>query len=377
MKKKLLFIFLFAFTFLSYAQFPENFDGTTFPPTGWTTFRGTNGLGTAQDWRAGGTPPAYAISQFENVTGGLAEDWLVTPQFTVDATNVMMKFRSADNYTPDYGSVYTIRVSTASQTTHADFTIIKTLGETDMVSQTFTTFYADLSAYVGQAIYVAFVHTNDNGDVWYLDAIDLIPAATAPNEAITPTPADGAVDVFVDPTDGPDADTLPDNKVSFSWQPATSGGAPTVYEFYLGTSATALNKLGEVPTTSINLVGMNFSTQYFWKVVPKNSGGVPTTPATWSFTTGVDTASVLDEELKTSVSIFPTTANDIITIKNNSDKGLNKISIYDLNGKVVLQQELDNLKGIKTINVSNLSSGLYFVELNTEKAKVVKKMIKK
>ena len=176
---------LFGFITIANAQFPESFE-TAVPPTGWASFRGTNDLGTNYDWTTStiansGSQAAYV--RYENVTGGLAEDWLVTPQFTPDASSNLLTFMQRQSYTSNYGSVYTVRVSTASQTTHADFTIINTQTEAD-----FTTVYSmkeiDLSSYEGTPIYVAFVMENDDGDNWLIDDVELseIPACPAPDQ---------------------------------------------------------------------------------------------------------------------------------------------------------------------------------------------------
>ncbi|NHM02806.1 hypothetical protein G4D72_11880, partial [Flavobacterium sp. KDG-16] len=47
MKKLLLLLFMFAGLSV-FGQLTENFEGATFPPTGWTTFE--TGTGTAQSW---------------------------------------------------------------------------------------------------------------------------------------------------------------------------------------------------------------------------------------------------------------------------------------------------------------------------------------
>ncbi|WP_353170142.1 hypothetical protein, partial [Flavobacterium sp.] len=47
MKKLLLLLFMFA-GFSVFGQISENFEGTTFPPTGWTTFE--TGTGAGQSW---------------------------------------------------------------------------------------------------------------------------------------------------------------------------------------------------------------------------------------------------------------------------------------------------------------------------------------
>jgi len=153
----------------------EDFDGETFPAEGWASFRGENDLGTGYDWEASST---YAVSgtnsahvRYENVDGGLAEDWLVTPMFVPDASNNHISFSHRQAYGTDYGSSYAIKVSTASQTTHADFTDIATWTEADFEPSEFTSIEFSLADYIGVPIYVAFVMTNDDGDDWYIDDV--------------------------------------------------------------------------------------------------------------------------------------------------------------------------------------------------------------
>jgi hypothetical protein len=181
MIKKITFLLTlcFACTQLTSAQtiMTEGFEGATFPPTGWTSFRGTNGLGVANDWiqaTAPNTGTYSAANQYENVTGGIAEDWLVTSQIDLtSANNAELLFYAAQSYGTDYGSIYEVKVSTASQTTHADFTTVATYNETTLGANGFNLHSVDLSAYDGMMIYIAFVHLNDDGDNWIIDDIEV------------------------------------------------------------------------------------------------------------------------------------------------------------------------------------------------------------
>ena len=86
-----LFILLIAINWQSNAQLTEDFEAGI--PGSWAVFSGTNGLGTFEDWIADTTPntgAGNALSVYENVTGGLAEDWLVTSQ--IDLTSVTCAF---------------------------------------------------------------------------------------------------------------------------------------------------------------------------------------------------------------------------------------------------------------------------------------------
>jgi hypothetical protein len=278
MKKiTMLMAFLLAFATESYAQFPQGFEGTTFPPTGWASFIGTNGLGTAQNWQrttavfATGTACAY-VSYDGADPGQPKEDWLVTPQFTPTAATSSLTFAQRQQYSVDYGSSYTIRVSTTSQTSHAAFTTILTQTEADF-GLAFGPKQVDLSAYIGTPIYVAFVMTNDDGDSWLIDDVNLSSSVTAPGCVSNPSPADMAVDVAV-------------GQVTFSWDVPTTGGPATSYDLFAGDAPGNVTTLvGNFPTNTITL-GLNaFDTLIYWKVVAKNAGGSAIGCAEWSFTT--------------------------------------------------------------------------------------------
>jgi hypothetical protein len=199
---------------------------------------------------------------------------LVTPQFTPSASTNILTFQQRQQFTADWSSTYTVRVSTASQTTHADFTIVDTQVETDF-GLVYSAHNVDLSAYDGVPIYVAFVLTNDDGDGWYIDDVDLIANATAPDCASNPTPTDGATGV----------DVLPSGNVAIAWDAPTTGDAPTAYEIFWGTTSGDLTSLGDLSATSVEITNAQFSTTYYWMVVPKNVGGSATGCAEWSFTT--------------------------------------------------------------------------------------------
>lgn len=207
--KKIYSLLLIALTSLSYGQFTENFDEVTAPelPAGWAVFRGTNGLGVGFDWVTATTRPYSAPNgafvRYE--VGGLNEDWLVTP--LIDLTNytgASLTFYSGQQYTAAYGTIYEIRISTLSQTTHEDFTTEMTFAESDFT--TGITFVAgdlktvDLSTYDGQQIYIAFVMTQNDGDNWFIDnptvTGTLSAAAFERNPTIiSPNPTNGLITI--------------------------------------------------------------------------------------------------------------------------------------------------------------------------------------
>jgi len=178
----LLFFLLITGSFSTQAQLNEGFEGTAFPPLGWSSFIGTNGAGSLQDWQRTtsaadvSTGVGAAFVRYEVTGGPLAEDWLVTPKLRPDAIDFTLYFYQKQAYTFDYGTTYSIQVSTTDQNDPASYTVVASQTEANFTT-TYSLASVDLSAYIGQDIYVAFVMSQDDGDNWYIDDVTGPPLA--------------------------------------------------------------------------------------------------------------------------------------------------------------------------------------------------------
>ncbi|GLB49072.1 T9SS-dependent choice-of-anchor J family protein [Neptunitalea lumnitzerae] len=343
--------------FSAFAQFPETFSAGTLP-TGWTTFIGANGLGATNNWIINSTSYyAYVAPEALSSASDTSEDWLVTPQFTVDATDYMLSFSLANYETADKGSTLSVKVSTNSQTTISDYTNVITYTETQASAAAFATELLDLSAYAGQSVYIAFVVEQNDGDYWYVDNVNMIANATsAPLAATTPTPVDGATAVPLEySTAGASY-----SQVSISWTPATTGDAPLYYEFNLGTSPTNLTSLNTtVSSPTINVYGFSDYTTYYWEVIPVNAVGPATGTSVWSFTTG--TAAMSVETVKEHVfTAYPNPVSSVMHIKGA--EALVKAEVYNQLGQTVLVLENEMLNQ-NTLDLSSLRKGIYIVKV--------------
>ena len=68
-------------------------------------------------------------------------------------------------------------------------------------------------------------------------------------------------------------------------------------------------------------------------------------------------------------------AKDLITISNTENISVNSISITDLNGRIVKQNTYSNETNVQ-VNISDLSSGVYMMNITSDKGSVTKKIIK-
>lgn len=196
---------------VSFGQFTENFDSGATLPGFWTSFRGTNGLGVTQDWGIS-TARSYsgtnsAFVRYEAGTGGVNEDWLVTSAIDLTSyTGNSLTFYGGQQYTLPYGTVYTVMVSTTSQTDIASFTAVATYAEADFTDVTTPALTSqktiDLAAYDGAPeVYIAFVMAQDDGDNWFID--DVTVTGTLGTQAFNrnsmvalyPNPSNGLVNI--------------------------------------------------------------------------------------------------------------------------------------------------------------------------------------
>lgn len=181
--KKIYIITLLFLNLIGYSQpfnFSENFESGI--PSSWATFEtgtgtkvswGVNDLTLTPTYKCGGNYAAFLNR--ENVASGQAIDWLVTPKIIMPS-NGELRFMTKQTLVPNYGSLYSVRVSTTSQTNPAAFTEVVSWSESNLnsVYNVCEEKVVDLSAYpAGTELYIAFVMQNDNGDRWIVDDINL------------------------------------------------------------------------------------------------------------------------------------------------------------------------------------------------------------
>ena len=82
------------------------------------------------------------------------------------------------------------------------------------------------------------------------------------------------------------------------------------------------------------------------------------------------TLSVDDNNLiKENVSLFPNPSNGQLTLKKLSNLELKEAEIIDLNGRVLRSFDISDFQSEKTFDISNLSTGMYFVSISTSSGK--------
>lgn len=74
--------------------------------------------------------------------------------------------------------------------------------------------------------------------------------------------------------------------------------------------------------------------------------------------------------------VYPNPATDVVTITNSDNAAFSSVAFTDVNGRTVKTVDASNVSELQ-INVSDLTSGIYFMNITSENGNAVKKFIKK
>ena len=107
---------------------------------------------------------------------------------------------------------------------------------------------------------------------------------------------------------------------------------------------------------------------FYGQVGDGSSGTFKTSPTS----TTCPTLSIEDNVFTENITIYPNPSNGIINIKNPENISFDRIVLYDLYGKAVLE----STGTISQINIENLSSGFYFIQFTIQGKQFQKKFAK-
>lgn len=305
MKKiTLLFLFLIGSITSSFGQFTEGFESGI--PATWTVLNG----GDTNTWGPFTTPVVFVL---EGTTSALIsysatahDDYLITPAIVVTAgVNDRFSFW-ARSFDVDYPEEFDLMISTTTPTAGA-FTSIEIVAP-DSAATTYTEYTYDLSAYVGQTIYIGMHSTTT--DKWRISVdhvvSDALPAV-APDCATLTAPLNAATGL--DYT----------GAIQLTWDAPTTGGEVGSYDVYLDTNTTPTTLLGNQTALTRNVTGLLPSTTYYWTVVPKNAAGPATGCTVFSFTTMANPVAPYCGPLTWAVDIEPISLVNFAGINNVTD----------------------------------------------------------
>ncbi len=191
----LLALFFAGFTWQGYAQLTEDFEVD--PPAGWT-FMSTEvddpGFIQTTSRVHSGT---YSFYHNDDNVAVASTSYMISPAYTV-VTGDELNFWYNQNFTVSYYDYSGVWISTASNDPIAnpgDFMQLEEFGQTSEDVWTKKTY--DLSAYVGQTVYVAFKYTGDWATELYIDdfSIEVPPTCPVPYSMMESNLTDTSVDL--------------------------------------------------------------------------------------------------------------------------------------------------------------------------------------
>ncbi|SRX76193.1 ice-binding family protein [Aequorivita antarctica] len=83
-----------------------------------------------------------------------------------------------------------------------------------------------------------------------------------------------------------------------------------------------------------------------------------------------------ENSLDKGLALYPNPADNVVNLVNRTNISLEKMMIYDINGRLVGQTDLRTMQGVKAVDVSSLASGVYVVQIIGDNASIVKRLIK-
>ncbi len=82
------------------------------------------------------------------------------------------------------------------------------------------------------------------------------------------------------------------------------------------------------------------------------------------------------EKEAANISIYPLPAKNTVTINNISSLKMESIEVYNITGELLITESTE-LNEETLVDISDLKAGVYIAKINTEKGKIIKKVIKK
>lgn len=93
------------------------------------------------------------------------------------------------------------------------------------------------------------------------------------------------------------------------------------------------------------------------------------------FSVTADGVAGVNQNLASKLSVYPNPANNVVNIDNNENILVSAVSIVDLNGRTVKSVKFDGVSNAQ-INISDLSSGMYMMNISSDKGMTTKKIVK-
>ncbi|TXD84872.1 T9SS type A sorting domain-containing protein [Subsaximicrobium wynnwilliamsii] len=187
-----------------------------------------------------------------------------------------------------------------------------------------------------------------NGGLW----------AIVPSEAFTVNPYNGVLNTAAAGNDNP-----MEGQAAFN---GTDGGS------LLGSWGTSVIDL------SVLNASANDTVQFRWEMGTDGCNG----RIGWFvdniavYNCSAETLSVSSSTLQNEIQVYPNPSNGLFKLKKMNNISLLKASVYDINGRLIQQVNLSEMTTEASIDMTNASTGMYFMKVQSASAEATFKLIK-
>lgn len=347
-------VFLFAFLQISVAQLNESFEGTEFPPEGWTLIN----EGSSNTWEFYDTGNTGKCTRIK-YNSSAHNDWLITPQIEVKENDKLTLY--AKNHSNSYLEQFHIKLSTSDKQ-QSDFTA--TIASAVEPGTVWEQYSYDLSAYAGQKVYIAFQAISEDKYYLYLDDIKVFEPApmvvssvtsAQPNTEVVAIGSSNNEILQINVTTSGEIGSLPVSQFSFSTNGSSNVSDISRAALYFCESNSSFNDatlFGEtnMPNGEFTITGtqqLSEGDNYFWLVYD-----VASTAATNNVLDAEFNHITIDATNKTPDNVAPNGNRTLSKILNmpsgtSSFKVNESLAFYDDGGKN--EKCTENFEGTVTL----------------------------
>lgn len=363
----------------------EDFQSSTFPPTGWQVLDANANSSTWKRTYWSGTTAPY--NYFAHLTSKdlAADDYLVTPLISTTSSEYSeLSFKTeAVLSRVDNLKVYLVKTTNSGALSAATIKAGILIYDGPAVDAVKTkTFKIDLSSYLGSSYRIAFYGNNPGvagGNIY--TTIDDVKISKPTNVQVNSQPVYVGTDLVNDDAPGTQVeeniDYRTDATAKPSWPMIFVGYTSDVTSYDIYRDGTVIGSVNSPDTVFIdNTVVGNAS--YVYKVQAVYDSFNPSL-ASNSVTVSTSTLGTTDIKTDGDLRLFPNPVADIFKVKFAQKlKGNADVEIYSIDGrKVKVASFNENQISNEGVNISDLSAGSYLVVIKNDSKVYTSKIIKK
>ena len=160
------------------------------------------------------------------------------------------------------------------------------------------------------------------------------------------------------------AETVSSSEIKLTWNAVEYAAAYSIYQNNMIIKSALTD-------TTFTITGLKAETQYCFNVTAINEVG----ESEKSAEVCIKTLGENIEEYTSFINIYPNPVENELFLA--TELHVEEIAIYDIYGRQAMRQQVNKSISQQVMDVANLNSGIYFVEIVTDNGKIIKRFVKK